>query len=462
MGLGLVACAAVAVADARADSAFREPARIVVLTETQLPEVPALHVAPGMLRTWRARATSFESIGALTPRTYTFEGEGEPLRVSGALISVDLFATLGVRPALGRDLARGEDEPGHEDVALLGDGFWRARFAGRADVLGQTLVLDGRRLKIVGVMPPGLDDLFAADVYRPLCYPPPFWQSRDAHVIATVVGRLKPGDSVADAQKDVGGISAAIAAAGDGIRRRWGARVTSLDEYLAELAGPRLTPRGFELAGASTVDVTFARQRYATDAQRADLAKRLTDAVAKVPGVTCVGGASALPYDGWINGFEMEGSRVPPTFPLGTVFSVTSGYFESLRIPLVRGRLFDGRDTAQSRPVAIISARAANRWPAGVDPIGKRVKLYGDARWLEVVGVVGEVNAGQHGRIEAQVYQPFAQQPAGQLTLVVRGEPAGRALAGPVRSALRGVDPAQSFSNLRPASEAITETAGPP
>ncbi len=442
-------------------TAFAQPDRLVVLEETHLPEIPKMHVAPAMFRAWRERAKSFESLAALTPETYNLMGMGEPLRVSTALVSVDLFATLGVRPAMGRDFAAGEDEPGKADVAILGHAFWLNRFGGRADVLGRTLALDGRRVTIVGVLPPGLEGPFAADVYRPLCYAPQMWATRDVHVIALVIGRLKAHVSVDQAQKEVASISSALPSVG--IQRRWGARAIPLRDHLADLAGPRVTPRGFEPEGASAVSVTFARDRYATGAQRAAFAQRLVEAVAKVQGVSGAGGASGLPLskDEWHNGFEIEGSPIPPTYPLGTTFSVTPGFFEVLRVPLLRGRLFDARDTAAARPVAIISARAAARWPAGVDPVGKRIKLYASSRWLEVVGVVGEVSAGQYGRIETQVYQPFAQEPLGKLSLVVRAATAGAPFAAGVRAALHGVDPAQSASELRPASEMIVETVAP-
>jgi hypothetical protein len=446
-----------------APSAFAQPERLVVLKETHLPEVPEMRVSPWMFRTWRERTTSLESLAGLTDETYTLVGGGEPLRARAALVSPNLFKTLGVSPALGRGFAPGEDEPGHADVALLGHAFWQGRFGGRADALGRTLVLDGRRVTIVGIMPSGLEKPFAADVYRPLCYAPEFWQSRDAHVIAVVVGRLRPGTSVAEAQRDVGGLSAAIAAADAGIRSRWGARVIPLADHLAELAGPRVIPRGFDPTGAFTATLTFARDRFAAGEARAALAQRLVDAVSTVPGVSAAGGTSALPLsdDGWINGFELEGRPIPPSYPLGTVSSVTPGYFEVLRIPLVRGRLFDGRDRASSPPVAIISEGAAKRWPAGVDPIGKRIRLYAGDKWLEVVGVVGEVSAGQYGRIETQVYQPFAQAPRGNFSLVMRAEPGRASVAEGLRAALRGVDPAQPSSTLLPVSEVLVETVAP-
>ncbi|HTA20673.1 MAG TPA: ABC transporter permease [Polyangia bacterium] len=451
---------------AAAHVAFAHPERLVVLKESQLPELPEMYVSPAMFRAWREQATSFASLGAFTPETYNLVGVGEPLRVSAALVSVNLFATLGVPPALGRDFAAGEDAPEKADVVILGHAFWRSRFGARADVLGRTVALDGRRVTIVGITPDGLEAPFAADVYRPLAYAPAVWESRAPHVIAFVIGRLEPGVVVDQAQQEVARISSALlsgAQLSGGVERRWGVHVIPLGEHLTNLAGPTVTPRGFEPRGTSTVSVTFARDRYPAGEPRAVFAQRLVDAVAKVPGVSGAGGASALPLstEEWHNGFEIEGSPVPPTYPVGTTFSVTPGYFEVLRIPLLRGRLFDARDTAAAHPVAIISARAATRWPADVDPLGKRIKLYGSSRWLEVVGVVGEVSAGLYGRVETQVYQPFAQQPVGALSLVLRAATARASLADDVRAALRGVDPAQSASALRPLSETLVATMAP-
>jgi hypothetical protein len=444
-----------------APTAIIQPERLVVIKETHLPDVPKMYVAPGMFRAWRARAASFESLAALTPETYNLTTFADPLRVTAGLVTVNLFATLRVRPALGRDFAAGEDEPGKADVVLLGHAFWRAHFDGRADALGQTLIFDGRSVKIVGIMPPGLEGPFAADVYRPLAYTKDTWESYSGHVIATVVGRLKPGTSLAEAETEVVGISTKLGTIDGGIRSRWGARVIPLAEQLAALAGPRVTPRGFDPNGVSTVSMTLDPLLNRTAKASIAFTRALVEAVSKLPGVTAVGGASALPLSGdeWINGFEIDDVPVPPTFPLGTNYVVTDGYFAAMRIPLLRGRFFDPSDTAL--PVAIISERAAKRFPAGVDPLNQYIRPYGGKRWLHIVGIVGEVSAGQYGRIEGQIYQPYAQDPPRKLSLVIRsqGDP-GRLAAG-VRDAIRAHEPAQAASALGPYSAAIAERVAP-
>lgn len=125
--------------------------------------------------------------------------------------------------------------------------------------------------------------------------------------------------------------------------------------------------------------------------------------------------------------------------------SVTPGYFAALRIPIVAGRGFTGADDERSQPVVVVSRSLADRFWPGEDPLGKRLTLgRGDAPWLTVVGVAGDVVHDwflRTGRPTALV--PYRQFPTTNLAFVVRSPGDPGALAQPARLAILAVDPAQ-------------------
>ncbi len=89
-------------------------------------------------------------------------GAGEPERVNVALVSGEFFTTLGVGAALGRTLQPDEAQAGHNHVVVLTDGYWKRKFGGDRGVIGRTLQLNDEDFQVVGVMPPGFRDFFAA------------------------------------------------------------------------------------------------------------------------------------------------------------------------------------------------------------------------------------------------------------------------------------------------------------
>lgn len=131
-------------------------------------------------------------------------------RVQGLSVSDDFFRVTGRPPVLGRAFEPGEHQPGGADVAILNDGFWRARYAGRADAVGQQLRLDGRNYVIIGVLPPGFrmpDAEEATDVVLPLRAEV---NPNDDGQNYTAVGRLRPGQNERQLLADLDKVSAAL------------------------------------------------------------------------------------------------------------------------------------------------------------------------------------------------------------------------------------------------------------
>jgi putative ABC transport system permease protein len=154
-----------------------------------------------------AQAKSFQAIGAITPFTVdaTLTGTGEADRVPVAWASPGFFRTLGVAPALGREFAPAEGEPGGPRVAIASYGFWQRRLGGRPGAVGSTLVLDGTPTTIVGVMPQGFAFRNDAELWVPMVRGELYASKRQFHNWL-VVARLAPGVTVSRAGTEVGAI----------------------------------------------------------------------------------------------------------------------------------------------------------------------------------------------------------------------------------------------------------------
>jgi putative ABC transport system permease protein len=175
--------------------------------------------------------------------------------------------------------------------------------------------------------------------------------------------------------------------------------------------------------------------RYPEPAQRAAFMEQVLSRIETLPGVVAAGAGSALPL-------SLEGSEMDPPFgveghsyepgqePTARVTYVTPGYFAAMRIPLLKGRLFDGTDRAGGKPVVVVGETMAERiWP-GEDPVGKRIsgRFRGPPVVREVVGVVKDVRHTGHGETpRPEYYIPHAQTPFGSMTIVVhtKQDPAG-------------------------------------
>jgi putative ABC transport system permease protein len=171
---------------------------------------------------WRAQARSFADLAIWRPMPVNLTGTESPERVSGALTSPNTFPLLGVAPILGRTFSAADEER-RDRVAVLSYRLWQRRFGGTVDAIGKSLELDGRPFEIVGVMPDGF--YFPAKDVQ-LWIPsrlygltlPKFilaertWTNR-YNDLWRVVGRLKPGVAVRDAQAEMSAIGRRLATA---------------------------------------------------------------------------------------------------------------------------------------------------------------------------------------------------------------------------------------------------------
>ena len=168
--------------------------------------------APGAELHWKARARSFESIGAAQFSTPTMTGRGNPEQLSGLRLTADVLPMLNVQPMLGRMLLPEEAHAGHDHVVVVSYAFWRRRLGSDPHVVGQALILDGVAHTIVGVMPQGFQ--FApfwathSEVWRPLSLDG--LENDFDGASLRVFGRMRPGITLTQARAEMAAIGAQI------------------------------------------------------------------------------------------------------------------------------------------------------------------------------------------------------------------------------------------------------------
>lgn len=218
----------------------------------------------------------------------------------------------------------------------------------------------------------------------------------------------------------------------------------------------------------ATLDPTFGR--HLRDAQAVGLMERVVAGVGTIPGVRTVGvGASLPPNDGGVAVTLRRVSEASADY-LATGVPATPGYFEALRIPLVRGRLFGRADARDAPPVVILSEDAARSFFGdGADPLGQTVMLpvlrdgVAGSEEMTVVGIVGNVKfAGLGVPPDDTIYRPFAQQPWSPAFLVVRHEREAVDLATAVRRRIGEVDAGLAVRAVEPLERFVARAAAVP
>ncbi|HEX9967814.1 MAG TPA: ABC transporter permease, partial [Solirubrobacterales bacterium] len=179
---------------------------------------------------WQARSRSFERMAAFTTRGMTLSDGDQTEMVAAVQATPGFFELLGVAPALGRTFRPGEEQEGAPKVAILSDGSWRRYLGGRPDVLGKTLRANEETYTVVGVMPP--DFRFSPSEPEQL-YVPLIRDPSRGHGFLRVVGRLRQGAGIRQAQAEMDVITSAIARQHPKSNRGVGANVVPLVDAMA-------------------------------------------------------------------------------------------------------------------------------------------------------------------------------------------------------------------------------------
>ncbi len=228
---------------------------------------------------------------------------------------------------------------------------------------------------------------------------------------------------------------------------------------------------GFSGEGVLTIELNLPEEKYKQPAQQAAFYRELVPRVAALPGVAAAGTVHPMPllWGSVALPFAIEGRQVPASSkrPQGHPRLVSPGYFETLDIPLLGGRYFSAADDEDALPVAVVSRTFAKRYFEDQGALGRRI-TFGDptaedARWLTIVGIVGDVRFERLTRQpEPEIYEAVVQRPFVFTQLVLRTDGDPMSLAGPVRRVVEAVDPELPLANVRRADDILAEVLGQP
>jgi predicted permease len=186
---------------------LKDPQQLVIFWRAAAasPNEPAYYFSWRDYVYFRERSHAFQSVGASFERGYALTGSGEPESLHGGILSRTLFSTLGVTAYRGRLFL--EDDENGPPVAVISHALWTKRFHQSLTVLGQTLMLNDKPFKVVGILPPGfsyrvLDTPYDVDVWTLIQSGDPEYK-QDSVAAVAIVGRLNAGATLNQARSEV-------------------------------------------------------------------------------------------------------------------------------------------------------------------------------------------------------------------------------------------------------------------
>ena len=175
---------------------------------------------------------------------------------------------------------------------------------------------------------------------------------------------------------------------------------------------------GFNPHNVLTFQISLPEAKYASAQGQRIFFETLFDRLRAIPGVAEAGAVSNLPLTSYnaSGGVQVEGEPVPPKGmrPSSPIASVTTDYFRTMEIPLLRGRYFNGTDSPRTMGVVIVNQAFSKQFFPSENPIGKRVQLGASKSWFTIVGIVRDIrHLGLRSPASPQVFTSFEQGPSG-------------------------------------------------
>ncbi|PYV83033.1 MAG: ABC transporter permease [Acidobacteria bacterium] len=222
---------------------FRDADRLVRIWHTppqsSFPGINQFSVSPANYLDWQNQNHVFESMAIYGFRGFTLTGGDKPEQVTASAVSASFFNTLGVQAEIGRALIPDEDQPGRSHVLVLSHRLWQERFGSNRDIVGHNINLDGASYLVAGVMPANFRFPDFAQMWTPLA-----WTDQDRVIRGNhnylVIGRLRPGVDVKQAQAEMNTISGRLEQQYPADDKGWGAVVLPLHADLVSDVRPAL------------------------------------------------------------------------------------------------------------------------------------------------------------------------------------------------------------------------------
>ena len=217
--------------------------------------------------------------------------------------------------------------------------------------------------------------------------------------------------------------------------------------------------KGFDAEHVMTSYLLLPFNSYPEGHRQAAFFREVRERVQALPGVRTAGLVSDIPLGGGANGgFAIEGREYPRgKEPFAEKRIASPGYFETLRIPVLAGRVFSERDVAGAPPVVVVNQALAQRYFPGESPLGKHVDFRWDTKGMqEIVGVVGDVREqALHQPARPAIYIPHAQRPAEWAYLLVRTTGDPNSIVPSLRRVVAALDRNLPLAQVRPLEDVV-------
>ena len=329
---------------------YPDPGRLLSIFEKTAEFTQSSVAYPNYLD-WRRGSHSFTDMGIYRGDDFNLTGSGEPEQVAGEYVSASLLPVLGVTPLLGRGFLPEDDRQGTACTVMLSYGFWKQHFAADPNVLGKSLTLNAMSCAVIGVLPANFR-FSAARVYMPIEQMDSVeLRTRENHPGLRVIGRLKPGVTMAAAQAEIGAICNGLARQYPATNAGHGATSVRMKDDIVGYIRPTLLllecAVGFVLiiACANVANLLLARStargrefaiRAALGAERARVIRQLlTESV-----LLSLGGAAiGLLIAGW--GTSLVLAAMPGSLPRAAEIAIDPYVLLfTLAVSIVTGVLF--------------------------------------------------------------------------------------------------------------------------
>lgn len=222
---------------------------------------------------------------------------------------------------------------------------------------------------------------------------------------------------------------------------------------------------GFDTGNLLVTAINLPKASYADDESRLAFYRRIHEGIEVLPGVKATGAATIIPFTNSDNNSAIHVEGYPPLPPgqyyLSETRTITSGYFETLGIPLLTGRAFAATDRNPKAPVVIINDAFKEKYWPDDNPLGKRFKLgihTSENPWMTVVGVVGDIRRRLNDKPDPKMYRPLAEAPAVAMHLVLSTAVSPETLAPALRGVVASLDPNLPLSSITTMEELMEES----
>jgi putative ABC transport system permease protein len=183
-------------------------------------------VSAGDYLDWKRENSAFQDLLAFTGGSFSLSGSGKPEVVQTRILSPGWFNLQGIPFFLGRDFRADEGTVGQDQVVVMTHQFWKERFGGDPQIIGHELRLDGHPYSVIGVLAAGMPDRFESQLFVPLAFKPE-QINHDFHWL-NVLGRLKRGVTLQQANADMKGVAERVAETYPLSNKGWGVAVEPL------------------------------------------------------------------------------------------------------------------------------------------------------------------------------------------------------------------------------------------